>query len=150
MIKNWLKIIFRTNNVDLNIIKEAISDYRTQGKQLMFELGKKHNLDINIIEDYEKLISKSNKNIPRKGKISERWNYYFHGCECGFFNKKHQQHVEVVLSNPPEFGHIDSWFLLSYMQSTEKYKKEIEGIKWQELQEIINKLYKIGQVKNIE
>jgi len=149
MIKNWLKNFFRTKKVDSNIIKQAIIDYRIQGKKLMFELGKKFELDINNLDEYEKLISKSNENIPSNGKLSERWNYYFHGCECGFYNKKHKQQVEVVLSNPPEFGHIDSWFLLSFMQSTEKYKNEIKDINWQELKIIIDKLYKTGQIQAI-
>ena len=150
MIKNWLKSFFKTNRVDSNIIKQAVFDYRTQGKKLMFELGKKFDLDINNLEEYEKLISRSNENIPRKGKLSERWNYYFHGSECGFFNKKYQQKVEVVLSNPPEFGHIDAWFLMSFMESTERYKNEIKNIDWQELQTVINELFKSELIKDIE
>jgi hypothetical protein len=149
--KSWLKSLFNANDkADLNTIKQAILDYRIEGKKLMFELGKKYNLDINNSEEYEKLISRNNENIPRKGKLSERWNYYFHGCECGFYNKKHQQSVEVGLSNPPEFGHVDAWFLLSYMQSTEKYRNEIKDINWQELQKIIHKLYKNGEIENID
>ena len=150
MIKNWLKNFFKTNKVDSNIIKQAIFDYRIQGKKLMFELGKKFELDINNLEEYEKLISRSNENIPRKGKLSERWNYYFHGRECGFYNKKHKQQIEVVLSNPPEFGHINAWFLHSFIESTERYKNEIKNINWQELQIIINELYKSGQIQYIE
>ena len=150
MIKNWFKNFFKTNKIDSNIIKQAIFDYRIQGKNLMFELGKKFELDINNLEEYEKLISRSNENIPRKGKLSERWNYYFHGGECGFYNKKHKQQVEVVLSNPPEFGHIDAWFLWCFMQSTERYKNEIKNINWQELRTMIGELYKSGQIKDIE
>lgn len=148
--KNWLKNFFKINKVDSNIIKQAIFDYRIQGKNLIFELGKKFELDINNLEEYEKLISRSNGNIPRKGKLSERWNYYFHGGACGFYNKKHKQRVEVVLSNPPEFGHIDAWFLLSFMESTERYKNEIKNITYQELKALINKLYKSGQIIDIE
>ncbi len=148
--KNWLKNFFKTNKVDLNILKQAIFDYRIEGKKLMFELGKKFDLDINNVDEYEKLISRSNGNIPRKGKLSERWNYYFHGGECGFYNKKHKQKVEVVLSNPPEFGHLDAWFLFSFMESTEKYKNEIKNVKWQELQTVINELYKSGQIEDVK
>ncbi|WP_431244146.1 DUF6896 domain-containing protein [Flavobacterium sp. P21] len=150
MIKNWFKNFFNTTKVDSNIIKQAIIDYRIQGKYLMFELGKKFDLDIKKIDDYKQLISRSNENIPRKGKLSERWNYCFHGGECRFYNKKHQQTVEVVLCNSPEFGHINAWFLWSFMQSTEKYKNEAKNIEWQELKVMINKLYKSGQIKNIE
>jgi hypothetical protein len=141
--------LFKTNEkVDLNIIKQAILDYRSEGENLMFELGKKYNLDIQNTEDYEKLISKNNENIPRKGKLSGKCKYVFHGRECGFHIK--QKRIEVVLTNAPEFGHIDSWFLISYMNSIEKYRKEIDGMDSQELQKLINKLYDSGEVENIE
>ena len=149
MIKKLLKYFIKQNDVNVNhdLVKEAIIDYRNDGKKLIFKLAEQYNLDLENEVDYEKLISRSNKEIPRKGKISERWNYYFHGCECGFYNKKYQQRVEVVLSNPPEFGHIDSWFLLSYMESTEKYKNGIKGVKWQELKSVIEKLYETGEIE---
>lgn len=148
--ENWLKSLFHNKSkIDLNIIKQAIFDYRIDGKKLMFELGKKYSLDISKSEDYEKLISRSNEKIPRVGKLSENWNYVFHGGECGFHNN-HQKSVEVVLSNAPEFGHIDAWFLLSYMESTEKYRNEVKNMKWQELQKVIHKLYENGEVQNIE
>lgn len=135
--------------IDKLILKQAIIDYRNDGRVLMENLGKKFGLDIKINEEYEQLISKSNPAIPRKGQLSNRWNYFFHGGECGFYNKKHQQTVEVVLSNPPEFGHIDAWFLLLYMKSTKKYKIEVEGVKWTELKPIINALYESGEVEKI-
>jgi len=152
MIKKWIHNLFKkekSNDINLDIFQEAIINYRKEGKELMFKLGEKYDLNIKIKEDYEKLISKSNKDIPRRGELSKRWNYSFHGKECGFYNKKHQKKVEVVLSNPPEFGHIDSWFLLSYMQSSEKYKSEIEGMNWQKLKFVIHKLYTNGKIKKV-
>jgi len=152
MIKKWVLNLFkREKHIDLNveIVKEAIDSYRKEGKELMFKLGEKYDLDIKTNEDYEKLISRGNKDIPRRGELSKRWNYTFHGGECGFYNKKHQKLVEVVLSNPPEFGHIDSWFLLSYMKSSEKYKKEISGLNWQELKKVVDKLYINGEIQKV-
>ena len=147
MLKKLL-LFFKQNDskINLNIIKQAIIDYRKDGKELMQKLAQKFELDITNEKDYDKLIERNNVEIPRNGELSKRWNYAFHGCECGFYNKKSKQQVEVVLSNQPEFGHIDSWFLLSYMQSTEKYKKEIEGINWQELKPLIEKLYDSGEI----
>ncbi len=149
MIKKWFQSLFKQSKVNPRVIIEAINDYRIDGKKLMHELGKKYGLDIKKTEDFEKLTLRNNEKIPRKGELSKRWNYYFHGLECGFYNKKHQQRVEVVLSNPPEFGHVDSWFLLSYMESTEKYKNEIKGIKWQELKSIIDGLYETGEIEAV-
>lgn len=152
MIKKWIRNLFqkeKSTDINLDIIQEAILNYRKEGKELMFKLGEKYGLDIKIKEDYEKLISKSNQDIPRKGALSKRWNYKFHGKECGFYNKKHQKPVEVVLSNSPEFGYIDSWFLLSYMQSIEKYKNEVEGMDWQKLKLAVHKLYSNGQILQV-
>ncbi len=146
----WFNKIFNRKKVNPNIVKQAILDYRNEGKKLMEELGKKYNLDINNHDDYLQLISRSNDNIPRKGELSKCWNYSFHGSECGFYNKKHQQSVEVVLSNSPNFGYIDAWFLVNYMQSNDKYKNEIKGIEWTDLKPFIDKLYKTGEIEFIK
>lgn len=148
MIKKWIHNLFKkeeSNDINLDIFQEAIIDYRQEGKELMFKLGEKYGFK----EDYEKLISRSNNDIPRRGELSKRWNYSFHGQECGFYNKKHQKQVEVVLSNPPEFGHIDSWFLLSYMQSADKYKSEVVEMNWQKLKLVVEKLYLNGKIKKV-
>ena len=149
MIKKLLQKLFN-NNVDPSIIIDAINDYRNDGKKLMFDLGNKYNLDIRNYQEYDSLISRSNVLVPRQGTLSKQWNYYFHGAECGFYNKKNKQEVEVVLINSPEFGYLNSWFLLSYMKSTEKYKDFIEGIKWQELELIIDKLYQTGEIECVQ
>ncbi|MAL58536.1 MAG: hypothetical protein CMC14_00660 [Flavobacteriaceae bacterium] len=152
MIKKWFYNLFKQEKlVEINhdIVKEAIYNYRKEGKELMFKLGQKYSLDINVKVDYEKLITRSNKEIPRRGELSKSWNYSFHGGECGFYNKKHQKHVEVVLSNPPEFGQINSWFLLAYMKSTEKYKNEVKGVDWQQLKLVVDKLYLKGQIEKV-
>lgn len=147
MVGKWLKIFKRNdNNIDLEIIKQAIIDYRIEGKILMRKLAKKYNLNINDENDYNKLITRSNKEIPRRGQLSKRWNYAFHGSECGFYNRKHHQQVEVVLNNHPNFEHIEPWFLLSYMKSTDKYKTKIVGLDWQQLKPIIENLYKSGDI----
>lgn len=150
MFKRWIFNLSKQNQIDPNFVKEAISDYRIEVKRLMFELGKKYGLDLENPNEYNELISRGNKDIPRKGEISKRWNYSFHGSECGFFNKKSQQRVEVVLSNPPEFGHIDSWFLMSFMESTQKYKDAVQGIDWQDLKSIVESLSQKGEIVNVK
>ena len=137
----------KDNKISQDIVKEAIINYRNDGKELMRKLAEKYGLDIEDENDYEKLIAKNNKEISRKGELSKRWNYAFHGSECGFYNKKYKQKVEVVLSNHPEFGHLDAWFLFSYMESTEKFRKYTDEIDWQQLKHYIEKLYKTGEIE---
>jgi hypothetical protein len=127
--------------IDNEILKQAIIEYRIAGKKLMFDLGNKYGLDISKPDDFDTLITRSNKTIPRKGALTQRWNYYFHGGACCFYNKKHQQTVEVELSNAPEFGHLDAWFLMRYLESTERYKQYVSGINWIELKPLLQDLY---------
>lgn len=115
----------------------------------MNQLGKKFDLDVSIPNDYKKLISKSDSLIPQNGALSKKWNYAFHGLECGFHNRVTQQHVEVVLENEPHFGRLESWFLLSFMKSTEPYKKVAEGLNWQDLDQKIEELYDKNEIDKI-
>jgi hypothetical protein len=136
--------------IDTNILKRAIFEYRELGKKLMFQLGHKYGLDINQHEEYVELISRSNQLIPRKGELTQRWNYSFHGCECGFYNKKHQQRVEVRLSNSPEFGHLDAWFVMAFMESTSIYKEAVRDIVHTDLEPMIHELYRKGEIENVK
>ena len=126
--------------IDKNILMEAIIEYQNLGRELMQKLGLKYDLDIYKIEDYEKLISRSNKSIPRKGALSKRWNYSFHGGECGFYNKKHQQSVEVILNNSPLFGDLDTYFVMNFLNSTKKYKDSFKNLKWLDLKPIMQEM----------
>jgi hypothetical protein len=135
--------------IDKDTLKQAIFEYRELGKKLMFQLGQKYELDITKQEEFDVLISKSNSIIPRKGELTNRWNYSFHGGECGFYNKKHQQQVEVVLSNPPKFGHLDAWFVMAFMESTVIYKEAVKDVEWTDLKVAIQELYGTGDVINI-
>jgi hypothetical protein len=136
--------------IDTNILKQAIFEYRELGKKLMFQLGHKYGLDITQHEEYVELISRSNQSIPRKGELTQRWNYSFHGCECGFYNKKYQQRVEVRLSNSPEFGHLDAWFVMAFMESTSIYKEAVKDIAHTDLKPMIHELYTKGEIANVK
>lgn len=136
--------------IEIKVLIEAIADYRKEGKQLMIRLGKRYGLDISIESEYIEMITRGSKLVPRKGTISDRLNYHFHGGDCSFYNKKHQQHVTVALSNHPEFGHLDAWFLFKYLKSTKKYKDKIFDTNWLDLKPLLEKLYESGEVENIK
>ena len=134
----------------LEILTKAIIEYRNEGMELMYRLGKKFGYDINIQQEYKEFISRSNTKVPRSGKLSERVNYAFHGGDCGFHKRKAQQNVEVMLFNPPEFGKINAWFLKNFLDSTIEYKELSKDLDWQELKPMINELYQTGQIKEIK
>lgn len=134
----------------LQILTKAIKDYRTEGVELMERLGRKFGYDISIKEQYEELIRKGNSKVPRKGQLSQRVNYAFHGGECHFHKKKTQQNIEVILTNPPKFGKIDAWFLKSFLDSTKEYSELTKNIDWKELKLMVNELYKTGKIEEIK
>ncbi|WP_281979228.1 DUF6896 domain-containing protein [Tenacibaculum mesophilum] len=134
----------------LQILTEAIKEYRREGIELMERLGKKFGYDISIKEQYEELIRKGNSKVPRKGQLSQRVNYAFHGGECHFHKKKTQQNIEVILTNPPKFGKIDSWFLKSFLDSTKEYSELTKNIDWKELKLMVNESYKTGKIEEIK
>ena len=62
MIQKWLKYFKKnTIKIKLDVVKEAIIDYRRDGKELMRKLAEKYGLDIENEKDYEKLISRNNE-----------------------------------------------------------------------------------------
>ena len=136
--------------ISLDILAKAISEYRSEGMELMDRLGKKFGYDISIQEQYEELIWRGNTKVPRSGKLSERVNYSFHGGECGFHKRKTQQNIEVILTNPPKFGKIDTWFLKEFLDSTNEYKDLSKEIDWQELKPMLDLLYKSGIIEEIK
>ena len=133
--------------IPLEILAKSIVDYRLEGKELMNRLGKKFGYDITIQEEYEEFIGRSNPKVPRSGKLSERVNYSFHGGGCCFHKRKTQQNIEVILSNPPEFGEIDAWFLKAFLDSTEEFKELSKETNWEDLKPMLLELSKLEKLK---
>lgn len=136
--------------IPLDILAKAVKDYRLEGIELMNRLGKKFGYDITVQKEYEEFIRRSNSKVPRSGKLSERVNYAFHGGECGFHKKKTQQNIEVILSNSPKFGTIDTWFLKAFLDSTEEYKELSTETSWEDLKPMLSELYKTERIEEIK
>ena len=137
------------SKIDPQVLKQAIIEYRTIGKQLMKDLGTKFGLDISNTEEYQELIWVRNQNIQRKGQLTQRWDYTLRGSKCNFYNKKHQQTVVVHFTNAPEFGHINEWHLMMFLESTELYKKAFEGAEWLDLKPVVSKLHTSGEIERV-
>ena len=135
--------------ISLDILAEAILAYRSDGMELMKRLGNKFGYDIAEPKEYKELIRRGNSKVPRSGKLSERVNYSFHGAECGFYNRKTKQNIEVILTNPPKFGKIDAWFLKAYLDSTDEYKTVSKKLDWLDIEPMLQELYISGRIKEI-
>lgn len=133
----------------LELLTQAINEYRADGIELMKCLGEEFGYDILVEEQYEKLISRGNPKVPRKGELSQGVIYVFHGGECFFHKKKTQQNIEVILTNAPKFGKIDAWFLKAYLDSSNKYKEASINLGYQDLKAMVEKLYQARQIARI-
>lgn len=134
----------------VEVLVKAIHEYRLEGVELMKRLGDTFGYDISVKEQCEELFWIRNPKVPRKGAISKGVNYAFHGDTCAFYKKKTQQHIEVILSNPPQFGKIDAWFLRSYLDSTKEYAELVKDINWLELKRMLGQLYRNGSIVEIK
>lgn len=136
--------------ITLEILAKAILEYRAEQIELMTRLGKKFGYDITVEEEFQELIRRRNPNVPRRGKLSERVNYAFHGGECAFHKRKTQQNIEGILTNAPKFGALDAWFVKAFLDSTKEYKDASKELDWRELTPMLKELYRTGKIEEIK
>lgn len=110
------KILDRTEE-----IYDAAKSFRNDGIRLMTILGETYG--VNTFEDGLAVIRNKSWDNKQRGKANEEWDFWFHGAECQFKNNKTGQTVELVITNCPEFGALDSYFFLRYVETTPRFKK---------------------------
>lgn len=133
---NGFLVATHTINPEINIYKlitpeeidthqlffeQCAIDYRVLATELIMIIIQKHKIDISkssILQVFQRFIRQGRR---LKGKINE-WEYYFHGHHLGFWNKQSNQKIEVCLTNGLEFGGLDPYFFLQYINSTASYQ----------------------------
>ena len=105
---------------------ECAKEFRRDANSLMRLICQTFDLNFDTLEGLYEL--KFNKSERQRGSLNSEWNYYFHGVECQFINNQTGQVVEVILSNCPEYGHLDDYFFYNYMKTTQKYWYLIDWI----------------------
>lgn len=94
----------------------AVKDYRLTSEKLIeeFEIKYDHefiNREKSIYDIREKLELDQNK-------LSENWNYRFHGGDVCFSNSKTGQVVDINLKFDGYYGVLDLWFFEYFMETT--------------------------------
>lgn len=102
-----------------DFFEQCAKDYRWLGKELLFKLVKKLDLDLN--KDFPMQTFNELKRDKRSNGKVEGWNYYVHGFHCGFINIKTGQKIEVPLVFGLEFGDLDPYFFTRFIKSTPIY-----------------------------
>lgn len=60
----------------------------------------------------------NNDHINRINKLDEEWKFQFHGYECLLTNKNTGQSLDIIFIHRPEFGVLDPYFFLDFINTT--------------------------------
>lgn len=132
-----------------NFFEQCAKDYRRLGKQLVFMLVDK--LDLNLNKDFPLDTFNELKRDERQiGKVAE-WKYFVHGFHCGFQNIITGQYIEVPLVFGLEFGDLDPYFFVKFILSSPDYhplptplfEEYADGLR------IIEKMVSLGKFEKI-
>ena len=79
--------------------------------------------DINLNNANEIYELKTKRSENQRGELNSEWNYHFHGKGCSFINTNTKQFLDVQINNGIEFGELDTYYLMKFIQTTESLKK---------------------------
>lgn len=101
--------------------ENCAKDYRNLAKDLVLQLTEIKKIKLN--EDFPFLTfnkMKGNQKLSR-GKILD-WNFFIHGYHCHFINTKTKQEVEAPFMFGMDFGDLDPYFFLLFIETNPAYK----------------------------
>ncbi len=79
--------------------------------------------DINLNNSSEIYDLKRNRSDKQRGQINDEWKYHFHGKGCSFTNSKTEQFLDVQIINGLEYGQLDTYYLMKFIQTTDSLKE---------------------------
>ncbi|MFK8054791.1 MAG: hypothetical protein AB8F78_01620 [Saprospiraceae bacterium] len=135
----------------LDDIHLAAISFKEDGVKLMEILGNTYEINPFDLKAIGKLKSKSRVNRQR-GAVNQDWNFWFHGAECQFENRRTGQIVEIVVDYCPEYGALDSFFFLRYIDTTPAFIKlsEFFAGDWKSLSKALDMLEERGNLRRID
>lgn len=115
----WIKPGLTTSDI-LNkreSILSAAQLFRTTATILMDKLAKRYNVDFESGKGVAELRS-NNDHISKITKLDHQWKFQFHGYECLLTNEINGQSLDTIFIYRPEFGVLDPYFFLKYINTT--------------------------------
>lgn len=91
--------------------------FRKTATELMDKLAKRYKVDFDSGQGLFELRT-NNDHINRITGIDDQWKFQFHGYECLLTNKVTGQSLDTIFIYRPEFGALDPYFFLKYINST--------------------------------
>ena len=149
----WISPSIATSKILENSedIYQAALSFRRDGTQLIKMLGEAYQINPFIGRNLFDIKGKSLLSKQR-GKVNEAWNFWFHGAECQFKNHLTGQIIEIVITNGPEFGALDSFFFLQYLRTTPKFHNiaRLVSDHSSSVTKVLNILEDLGKLKRID
>ncbi len=105
-----------------NDLYECALSFSIEAAIMMTLFGKMHHFNPNNSSELFEIKRQSRANKQR-GSVNEDWDFWFHGAECQFVNKKTGQLIELIITNGTEFGALSDYFFLNYIRTTPKFQK---------------------------
>ena len=124
----WLNKLNILPSISTNVVLENILEFHNcielfdnTAHSLMNLIAETFDINLNNSNEIYELKTKRSEN--QRGKINSEWNYHFHGKGCSFINSNTEQFLDVQINNGIEFGELDTYYLMKFIQTTESLKK---------------------------
>ena len=106
---------------NLNKFYKCIELFDKTAHLLMNLMAETFDIDLNNSSEIYDL--KMNKSDRQRGQINDEWKYHFHGKGCSFTNLITEQFLDVQITNGLEFGELNTYYLMKFIQTTESLKE---------------------------
>lgn len=104
-----------------DFVEQCAKDYRRLAIELINGFANEYNLKIDPDFPMRNLGHTSKYGYKPVG-VYQNWKYAFHGIHCAFTNLKTGQYIEVPLNYGLEFGQLNPYFFIAFINSTKEYK----------------------------
>ncbi|MDC8003891.1 hypothetical protein POV27_07495 [Aureisphaera galaxeae] len=100
---------------------ECIELFDRTAHSLMNLLAETFDIDLNNSNELHHL--KTHRLAKQSGEIGNAWKFRFHGMGCSFTNSVTGQFLDVQTINGKEFGQLDTYYLMKFIQTTDSLKE---------------------------
>lgn len=101
-------------------LMESAREFRVLATQLCAQLAALIGISTRELAAHAQYQLPQNR-IEQRGSLNDEWSYCFHGFQCGFTHKESGQSLDVEFGFGDEFGVLDAWFWLRFLQTTPRY-----------------------------
>jgi hypothetical protein len=120
----WMNKLFIVPSISTNTVLENLSEFYKcielfdkTAHYLMNLMA--DTFEINLNNSSELYDLKRNRSDKQRGSINNEWKYHFHGKGCSFTNSNTEQFLDVQIINGLEYGELDTYYLMKFIQTTE-------------------------------